>query len=337
VVTWIAENFNVNVSISTASRYMAKLQMSFRLTGSRPRPATFSAFDYVCEAYEFIKARRDDTWFSYDEKRILCLDFVTNSRRLDREKTIAMIGSKQKKLSRPKPKYTNSYLVCVAMEDDGQYEALMFTYDPTFDPDGPRAADVLKWCKEMGISRDRIYYEKSKKSYCRESAAQVATFKALHRKKLRGARIMHDDGGSFKKDGEYVLADGADRHIVFPSVSHGELSVLDNMLFAVAKNQWRTERGNTDLSHDDLYLLWCIDWAAKPAIRSYWVNNFMLGGQEVSLKACEDQLRGKQNSRQPLEERYIAAYESWRVESGQEVLPAQWEALDDYLDGKYWK
>ena len=105
----------------------------------------------------------------------------------------------------------------------------------------------------------------------------------------------------------------------------------------LCKNWWRTERKCVDLSYDDLYLLWCIDWVTKKAIRSYWDNNFMLGGIKVSLKAAAAKLKGKQNLRLPLEERYIGAYESWRVEMGEGVKKHQWKALGDYLDGAYWK
>ena len=103
----------------------------------------------------------------------------------------------------------------------------------------------------MGINRDRIVYEKSKKQYCKEAQYQIAHFMAVHRRQLKGARILHDDGGAFKKDGELILGDGADRCVVFPAVSHGELSVLDNKCFAVVKNWWRAERKGADLSYDD--------------------------------------------------------------------------------------
>jgi hypothetical protein len=335
--TWIKTNFDVDVSLATVSRHIAELHLTFRLTGGRPRPQNFSASDYVCQYYEFVKLLHDTGFFNYDPKRIICVDFVTNSRRLDREKTIALIGSKQQKLSAGKPQYTNSYCVAVSMDDDGEMPAIMYTHDPTFDPNGPRAGDVLKWCKKWDIDRDRIVYEKSKKKYCKEAQAQVAHFKALYRAQLRGARILHDKGGSFKKDGELLLADGADRCLTFPVETHGEHSVLDNKVFSVAKAQWRTERGGTDFAHDDLYLLWCIDWADKKAIRSYWRNNFMLDAATLSLKAAEDHLRGKTKSLMPLEEHYVGAYESWRAESDEDVKAQQWAALDSYLDGDYWK
>jgi hypothetical protein len=55
-----------------------------------------------------------------------------------------MQGAKQKKFSAARPTYTNTYVVAVAMDDDGQYPALMFTHDPAFDPAGPRAKESVK-------------------------------------------------------------------------------------------------------------------------------------------------------------------------------------------------
>ena len=73
-----------------------------------------------------------------------------NSRRLKREKTISMQGAKPKKFSAAKAVYTNTYVVAVCLEDEGQYPALMFTHDPAFDSDGPRAAEVNKLVAVLG-------------------------------------------------------------------------------------------------------------------------------------------------------------------------------------------
>ena len=52
----------------------------------------------------------------------------------------------------------------------------MFTYDPTFDPAGPRAGEVQSWCQANWIRRDQIYCEKSTRKYCKESQAQVVEY-----------------------------------------------------------------------------------------------------------------------------------------------------------------
>jgi hypothetical protein len=51
---------------------------------------------------------------------------------------------KPKKFSAAKAVYTNTYVVAVCLEDEGQYPAIMFTHDPAFDPNGPCAAEVNK-------------------------------------------------------------------------------------------------------------------------------------------------------------------------------------------------
>jgi hypothetical protein len=131
----------------------------------------------------------------------------------------------------------------------------MFTYDPTFDPTGPRREEVQSWCQANGIRRDQIYYEKSTRKYCKESQAQVVEFLRRNRAAITGARILHDHGGSFKKDGEFILlVDGADLVVPLPSEQHGELSVLDNKLNAVAKQMWRQHRHNGDFSWDAFLL-----------------------------------------------------------------------------------
>jgi hypothetical protein len=164
----------------------------------------------------------------------------------------------------------------------------------------------------------------------------VAHFKNVYREELAGTRMIHDGGNSFKIDGEFILADGADRLEILPSATHGELSPLDNKINAIAKNQWRTERSGDDFSKQDLYLLWCFDWAEPAAIKSCWTQNFMLDMKKLSLAATADRLQGKKFSRGKIMEKYIAAYESWREEQGRGMGESEFQALESNLDGFYW-
>jgi hypothetical protein len=112
-----------------------------------------------------------------------------------------------------------------------------------------------------------VIYKLGRKKYNYESSAMIAHFKNVYHKELARTRVIHDGGNSFKIDGEFILADGADRLEVLPSVTHGELSPLDNKINAIAKNQWRTECSGDDFSKQDLYLLWCFDWANQLRLR----------------------------------------------------------------------
>ena len=336
MVTWIEANFDQKLGFATVSRHVHELQLSFRLTNGRPMPKNMTEESYVQQYYECVLKLHNEGFFKWDPKKIVCIDCCTNSRRLEREKTISLKGAKPKKFSAAKATFTNTYVVAVCLEDERQYPALMFTHDPAFDSDGPRAAEVQKWFDEMDIERDRVIYVAGGKKYNYESSAMIAHFKNVYRGELAGTRMIHDGGNSFKIDGEFILADGADRLEILPSATHGELSPLDNKINAIAKNQWRTERSGDDFSKQDLYLLWCFDWAEPAAIKSCWTQNFMLDVKKLSLAATADRLRGKKFSRGKIMEKYIAAYKSWREEQGQGMQESEFRALESNLDGSYW-
>jgi hypothetical protein len=67
----------------------------------------------------------------------------------------------------------------------------------------------------------------------------VVEFEKRNRDVLARARVLHDHGGAFKKDREFILAERSDRVVALPPEQHGELSGLDNKLNAVAKHMWR--------------------------------------------------------------------------------------------------
>jgi hypothetical protein len=68
----------------------------------------------------------------------------------------------------------------------------------------------------MDIERDRVIYIPGGKKYNYESSAMIAHFKNVYRKELTGTRVIHDGGNSFKIDGEFILANGADRLEILP-------------------------------------------------------------------------------------------------------------------------
>ena len=336
VVSWVEANFHTELDYSTVSRHLDLLQLSFRLANGRPMPKTMSEGMYIEQYYNAVLKLDKEGFWKHDPKKIVCVDCCTNSRRLERDMTISIKGAKPKKFSAAKPIYPNTYVVAVCLEDEGQYPALMFTHDPAFDSDGPRAAEVDKWFEEFDIERDRVVYTPGKKKYDYESTDMIAHFKNVYRRELRGTRVIHDGGNSFKIDGHFILEDGADRLEVLPSATHGELSPLDNKLNAIAKNKWRTERGDGDFSKQDLYLLWCFDWLEPAAIKSCWVQNFMLDVKKLTLPATVARLRGKTFLRGELLEKYIAAYKCWLKEQGRDVNEKECRALKSSLNGSFW-
>ena len=260
--------------------------------------------------------------------------------RIERQKTLGLIGAKQKKLEKSDASYTNSYIVGVSLQAGPKLLSLMFTYNPAFDPKGPRAREVQQWCDANKIRRDQIYYEKSARKYCKESRAQVIEFERRNRVALTGARVIHDQGGAFKLDREYILGEQADRVAPLPAEQHGELSVLDNKLNAVAKQKWRSYRHNGDHAWDGFLLLVELEQVGQDSITSWWTYNFLLGVPEITLTAVRDCLRevkGRRPIRQDLADLYEDKYAEW-LDENDEVKPVyEGDVPEGVLDGDYWK
>jgi hypothetical protein len=85
---------------------------------------------------------------------------------------------------------------------------------------------VEQRCDPSGIARDPILCRKSENLQGSESQTLIAHFKRVYRRRLQGARVLRGDKKAPKIDVVLILADGADECVVFPPVSHGELSVL---------------------------------------------------------------------------------------------------------------
>jgi len=212
---------------------------------------------------------------------------------LDRSTTYNIEGGKQKKLARSKPIYTDTFMGAFCYDDNGQYPAFLFTHNPDFNPAGHRWSEVVKWCTDWNIATERIVYVKSDKKYCAESQWMVSHFFNSYRKELKGTRVLQDAGNCFKKDGEFILADGADRVETFPPAPHGELSVCDNNIWGIAKKWWRKEREQycgDDFTKQALHLLWSIDWVTSDAIKACWDRNFLLDVRKPSLEGVDERL-----------------------------------------------
>ena len=340
VQQFILHNFGVRVSYACVSRHKDDLGLSIQLTHKRPIPVGVTKDEYVLGYFEFCKRLIDGGFFDFDRKKILCLDSVTNSLRSDRTKTMHLKGAAQKRLNQALPTYTNNYLVCVAMEEGIEFDVMMFTHDPAFDPQGKDWPKVVQWCRKLGLRTDRIFYTKSSKKYCAEQAAHISTFKSIYRQELADCRILHDGGSAYKLEGEYILEDGASELEILPSIQHGRLSPLDNKLNAVAKNLWKADRSNKDFVYDSLLLMKKLESVGQDDISKWWVENFMLDAPELTLNFVAKRLesiRGKEPIRQILADKYLAQYDKWSSENVEQAIRAPPKALECGLDGSYYR
>ncbi len=340
VQQWIKANFDIEVSVATVSRSKDLMGLSFQLVGRRGMTPGITRDEYVLGYFEFVQSLHSSRFFDFDPKRIICIDFVTNSQRREYEKTLGVIGGKQRKLSRGSPQYTNSYLVGVSLCGGVDILPLMFTFDPTFDPKGPRRDEVQSWCDANKILRNQIYYEKSAKKYCKESQNQVVEFEKRNRAALTGARILHDMGGAFKMDGEFLLAERANKVIPLPAEQHGELSVLDNKFNAVVKELWRAKRHNGDFSWDAFLLFIFVHRVGQDSITSWWTQNFLLDVPNLTLSVVDKRLKevsGRRPIRQDLADQYEQQYSIWLEDHDEADLVYEGDVEAGGLDGAYWK
>ena len=215
VLGWIDKNFDVKLDKATLSRHLQILEMTTQLVGKRPRES--ETFEEYCKGYlDFLLKVRGQGFMEHKHAKIVCLDFITNSYRLDRVTTIQMKGQKQKKIKMKTPQYTNSYLVASCFGKGLWLLSIMFTHDPAFNPQGQRVDEVQNWFNEFHIARERVVYVPSNKKYCKECCEQVSHFQAVYRKKLAGTHIVHDAGNSFKLDGEFILEEDSKMLLVSP-------------------------------------------------------------------------------------------------------------------------
>jgi hypothetical protein len=310
--------FDIDISESTACRYLGSWELSSKLVGSRFRKNGLTEEDYIIQYYDWLLARAKEGFFAVPGHKLCSFDFVTNSRRRERIKTFYERGSKQAKFSRVKIIYTDTILNCVWYDGVNRTPALLFTYNPALDPDGANREQVFYWCEVYDIDPKRIHYTYSEdKVYCAEQAAQVSTFMRYY-DCWRGVHTLSDAGASFKVNGEpcFPYYTNSEHRTYAPDV-HGELSPNDNKIHPDAKNDWRKERSmEGDEVQDTLALLRMLDIVPGGSITSFFDRNFQLR-KPLSLGSVRRLLKGRDvtdTDRQKWWDACVAVFEQFQHE-----------------------
>jgi hypothetical protein len=87
VQRWIKANLGMDVSIATVSRHKDEMGLSFQLTGSQETKPGLTRDEYILGFFECVLDLRRTGFFEFDHRRIICIDFVTNSMRIEKRKT----------------------------------------------------------------------------------------------------------------------------------------------------------------------------------------------------------------------------------------------------------
>ena len=326
------------MSLPWVSGFLKEMSITAQLVTSRRLKKNIFRDDYVKTYYQDL-LRFQELGFVASGVPYGFHDSTSNSRRLERATTLNISGGKAKKLFAPKPKHTDLFMAMEWSDGVMRTPALMFTSDDTFDPKGPRAKEVEEWCKAWDISAHQIIYEPGGKAYTSADKTHVGHFMGIYHEELKGRGMIHDAGNEYKKGKEYILADGASAHMVLTPVTHGEFSVMDNRIFAIAKRWWRLERDfycGDDLSKQSLYLLYCIGYVSPEIIKAQFTRNLLLDEEKLSISAVEKMLSENTrltHSNDKKRESYITTHERWLEEGKLKVL----EPPSDELDGAYWK
>lgn len=338
---WVRRYLGVELSVPTVSRHLKELSITAQSIVSRSLKHNMDRGTYVRLFYNDVLELHKRGFFT-DMSKVVLHDSTSNSRRLERYTTLNISGGKARKLSAVELTYTDLYMAAIWGDGINRTPCLFFTYDKTFQRDGERWNEVLEWCRAWGIDPVRIVFlekPQAKSVYVGAKKDHVGKFFTAYRKVLKDAKVIHDAGREYKKDGEYILADGAADHFVLRPETHGEVSPLDNRYFGFVKRWWRLEREKFcghDVSKQNLYLLYCIDYVSEEQTQAQFTRNFLLDKPKLSLQAVEDMLSESTRltmRNQAKETAYLDAYDKFVSGGGLEVN----DALEDDLDGDYWK
>ena len=171
-VAW--EFFGVKISPSSVSRYMVETHLSVQLVGKRWRKTGVTVAKYNKLYYDTLISLHNAGVFSNKREDLVCLDYVTTSRRTDVLRTIGGKSRRQVKGAKKKLKYTDTLLTCVGA-DGYQTPSIMYTHNPQFSEknwdDGME--ELLKF---FSIDADRIVYTKATASYHPETKDTTTHF-----------------------------------------------------------------------------------------------------------------------------------------------------------------
>jgi transposase len=292
---FIQRSFGVTMSRQNISKYLKQNNLSRQFMGSRQLTRVRSYSEYIKTYYQWLLDQHNDGFFQCEKKYLGSVDFMSNSRRVERLKTYSPVGQKQQKYAGPKITYTDCFLTLLWADGVNRTPTLLFTYNPDLDPDGRNKERVAALCAELGLSPDRIFYKNKKKTYYAEGSGMVFTALQKYKRtvKWKEVHMMHDAGNVFKVAGEDIFDDGwAAKVAVSASCCHGDLSPNDNSYHGIVKNKWINHRQKYDSEADQsLFLLHLCDKVEPRTIAAQFTRNFLLDKNNLRMSDVEKMLK----------------------------------------------
>lgn len=312
---FIKDEFDIDISPGTASKYLAEFDLTRQMMGSRPRDPGVSFDQYAKEGYDYIVDLHNTGFLSHEPGLIWSVDFTSTAIRQQRHFTYGAKGAKQQKYTAGVHEYTDNIMTMCAM-DGSIIMPHGFSSNPALRPNSPIKVNL---CKTFDIPPEYVMYCADSPKWVGETSSMV--YSVVKDYDWRRCHVIHDDGNSWKPKGENIFYTyKADRVSAMPHNPHGEISPNDCNYHSVAKEAERADR--PDDASDAEITFRTIHHLANvktDTIKSFWVQNLMLDEEKLSYANYVDMLKGrkKMNSeRRQLHSDCIDAFNDYMADDG---------------------
>lgn len=335
-VDFISDSFSINVSATTAHRYLKGL-------GFTRRKVSIKAATYTLDDYQLAKQVHNwllGTVFPSSRSLLASIDVTYSGHRKDEVFTYAPKGGGQPSHPKRLSRFTNCFVTCLWADGVNRTPPVLFTRNIGFRRDGKkgpsnkRRTDYLKELLDhYEIDYDRVVYLKEGKDFVRESPDIFREFFKLYEVPA-GATILSDEGLAFFPDGKSVLLElGFANHLTYPPAVHQLLSPNDNRLHGLAKADWRAaNRDFSDDVHASTHLLYLLDYYSKHA-RKWFKKNLQLDEAAPTFTKAMELVGGHDHAKGEFHARCLREYVRWKKSNGS---ADEVEDVEAALDGDFW-
>jgi transposase len=312
--SFVEEEFDVSISPSSASNYLAEFDLSRRMMGSRPREKGVSFDQFAKEGYDYIVGLHNDGFFVPDHSLIWAVDFTSTAIKQQRYFTYGAKGAKQQKYTKEDHTYTDNIFTALGL-DGSIIPPHAFSANPQLKPGSKM---LLELCEKYDVDPATVLFCPGASNWVGETSSMVYT--VVKKYDWTDCHIVHDDGNSWKPKGDDIFYEyKAARVSVMPPNPHGVLSPCDNSYHAVAKVAERASRpdGASDAEITIRTMHYLLNVKAD-SVRSFWRQNLMLDHEKPSLAAYVDMLKGNDKlpqKRKLFHQECVEAYKGHKARS----------------------
>jgi hypothetical protein len=337
-IGFVTDNFGVQLSTSTASRYLEQTGFRSRIVKSKAAGYTLDAAAECTLMLRWVNAHREQ--LSRSRAKMASVDFTYTGHRTEHHVSFGASGTAQPKSNLPISRFTNCIITVVWADGRNRTPPVLFTLNQLFRFDRPstrkREREVERLenlLAKYQIDRSRVIYvgkETGERGvFASESADLVRRYWRLH-KIPRGAVVFSDEGNSFFPGGESVLEEvGFAQHESYPPAVHQYLSPNDNCLHGSAKQRWR--HSGVDFSDDveaSLQILNYLDSDIHDGGKDWWDRNLL----KLTTASVEGLIAVTARRRAELNKKRLQAFHVFMRQNTEEILEDGLSGLDDALD-----